>query len=119
VQHWRWAALSLQKANGKLIFDSGARPSDGGAQFESFTLDLRGGTINMLGPRSSIQHYIDDGRKVELPPGVTAMIGPNPLGAPKLNAAVPPVPGRVMFNGVIIRRAVPALPVPPPPPLKK
>jgi hypothetical protein len=110
---WRWATQSLQKATGKMIFDSGTRPSDGSAQFESFTLDLRGGTINMLGPRSSIQHYIDDGRKIELPPGVTAMIGPNPnpyLTTPGIDGPVVMPLNRVIRGNIRVAPALPAVP---------
>jgi outer membrane protein assembly factor BamB len=75
---WVTATLSLHKANGKLIFDSGNRPSNSNAQFDAFNLDLKAGTINMIGYGGTLQHYIDDGRKVPLPPGATTMTGPPP-----------------------------------------
>jgi outer membrane protein assembly factor BamB len=75
----RWLLLtqSIHKATGKSIYDSGQRTTaNGQAQFESLSLDLQAGTINLLSFTNTVQHYIDDGRKVELPPGATAATRP-------------------------------------------
>ena len=86
VQGSRWQTLtqSLHKETGKLVFDSGARPSTANPQFDAFSIDLRCGTINLFGFSTTIQHYIDDGRKVELPKTAVGVTSPNPYTTPPL-----------------------------------
>ncbi len=108
---WVSATQSLHKSNGKLIFDSGNRPSNSNAQFDAFNLDLNAGTINMIGFGGTLQHYIDDGRKVPLPPGATTMLG-QPPGNPALTGAIP-FQGGIQIMPVRVlpaRIALPAVP---------
>ena len=56
---------------GKKLFDPGPRLSQQGTPlFSSFSVDLRNGTINMIGHAGgvTVQHYIDDGRNGEYAP---------------------------------------------------
>lgn len=79
---WVTTTQSLHKGNGKMIFDSGNKPCDSRAQYDAFNLDLKAGTINLIGYGSTLQHYINDGRKVALPPGTTTMLNGGPPGQP-------------------------------------
>lgn len=74
----RWSSntQSINKHNGKMVWDPGFRQNNGAAHYFAFNLDLKGGTINLIGFGGTLQHYIDDGRKLsndipgggELPP---------------------------------------------------
>jgi hypothetical protein len=55
---------SVNKETGKVIWwPVDPRPSNGNAQFYSFEVNVRAGTINMIGYTGTVQHYVDDGRK--------------------------------------------------------
>ncbi|MSQ94099.1 MAG: hypothetical protein EXR98_06030 [Gemmataceae bacterium] len=61
----RWVSVtqSLQKSNGKMVYDSGPRGINGfSPMFSAFHLDPRTRTLNLLGFSGSVQHYIDDGK---------------------------------------------------------
>ena len=61
--------VSINKSNGKVIFwPLEPRPSNGIAQFYSFSIDLKNGTINLIGRTGTVQHYADDGRQSKLDP---------------------------------------------------
>ena len=67
-----------------MVFDPGPRLSQQGTPlFSSFSVDLRNGTINMIGHAGgvTVQHYIDDGRKLADVPGVNVSAVQNPYGA--------------------------------------
>ncbi|HYT92242.1 MAG TPA: hypothetical protein VEL76_26245, partial [Gemmataceae bacterium] len=56
---------SVAKDTGSVIWwPPQARQSNGSAQFYAFNIDVKAGTINMIGYNGTVQHYIDDGRKV-------------------------------------------------------
>lgn len=56
--------VSINKANGKVIFwPLEPRTSNGIAQFYSFSIDMKNGTINLIGRTGTVQHYADDGRQ--------------------------------------------------------
>jgi tetratricopeptide (TPR) repeat protein len=112
----RWVSTtqSIHKRSGKMVYDPGAKPSNSAAQFYAFNLDLKNGTINMIGFTGTIQHYIDDGRKPADVPGtnVGAALNPyldgafNPYGpVPQVGAGIGNVPV-APFGGV--RRIMPA-----------
>ncbi len=61
---WVYNTQSMGKQWGKLVYDSGPRNFNGNAQFYAYNIDLKAGTINMIGFNGAIQHYIDDGRKL-------------------------------------------------------
>ncbi|MCI0638280.1 MAG: PQQ-binding-like beta-propeller repeat protein [Gemmataceae bacterium] len=111
----RWVSLtqSIHKRTGKVIFDPGSRPSNSAAQFYAFNLEPRNGTINMIGFGSTLQHYIDDGRKPADPPNMTgagvSAVG-NPYGPGGLNPYLPVQPG--IDAGVMplpVRRVAPLI----------
>ena len=118
----RWVSMtqSIDKRSGKMVFDPGAKPSNSAAQFYAFNLDLKNGTLNMIGFSGTIQHYIDDGRKPADVPGMNVGAAYSPYG-PYGNLANPYAPmaqpGAIggmpanPINGVIIRR-LPLQPVP-------
>ncbi|MCI0462193.1 MAG: hypothetical protein L0Z62_35015 [Gemmataceae bacterium] len=55
---------SADKETGKVIWwPETPRPNNGNAQFYAFTIDMKAGTINMIGYNGTVQHYVDDGRK--------------------------------------------------------
>lgn len=125
---WISASASLHKAHGKLVYDSGERqpPNLNNAQFDAFNLDLKAGTINMIGYSGTLQHYIDDGRKVPLPPGATTMAPPYGGNFPSTTGLLPQMqPGVRVIRAVPPRIILPAPPLPapplpaPPPPVKK
>jgi outer membrane protein assembly factor BamB len=118
---WISASASVQKSHGKLVYDSGSRPSNSNAQFDAFNLDLKAGTINMIGHAGTVQHYIDDGRKVPLPPGATTMTAPTAPTMPTTGAIMPGNAGNLRIIRAQPQILLPALPIPeaPPVPLKK
>lgn len=65
---WRSYTQSINKTNGKFIYDEGPESNNSSPQYYAFNVDQRAGTINMIGYTSVVQHYIDDGRKL---PAVT------------------------------------------------
>ncbi|MCI0684343.1 MAG: PQQ-like beta-propeller repeat protein [Gemmataceae bacterium] len=120
---WVSASASLHKAHGKLVYDSGSRPSNSNPYFDAFNLDLKAGTINLIGFNGTVQHYIDDGRKVPLPPGATTMTGPPPGQLPPTAGVLQPAPGirimRVVQPRLVLPAAAPPPAPEPPPPLPK
>lgn len=101
----RWVSItqSINKRTGKMVYDVGPKSSNSAAQYYAFQVDQRNSTINLTGYGGTLQHYIDDGRKVEtpvqtkgevLPPGVYAI---NKIGIrvdDMLTANDPPDPMR-------------------------
>jgi outer membrane protein assembly factor BamB len=67
---------TLNKANGKMIYDSGPRQINSAApMFTTFQVDLKSRTINLIGFSGSVQHYVDDGKgPPQIPQG--AMLNP-------------------------------------------
>lgn len=67
----RWVTLSqsIDKETGRMIHDPPDwLPSNSAPYYQSFNIDMKAGTINMVGFNGTLQHYIDDGRKTaELP----------------------------------------------------
>jgi hypothetical protein len=57
-----------------MIYDRGLQAGNGQPYYQSFNIDMKAGTINMVGFNGTLQHYIDDGRKtVEIPKKVDAV----------------------------------------------
>jgi outer membrane protein assembly factor BamB/tetratricopeptide (TPR) repeat protein len=114
---------SIDKRTGKMIYDPiNPRISNGVApQFFAFTIDMKEGTINMIGYQSIVQHYVDDGRKRPEAQTYLQPEGPRGAGAgvsgfgPPPGVAVP-VPVQPGLRG---RGGRPRLPAPPPPPPAK
>jgi outer membrane protein assembly factor BamB len=121
----RWVAVtqSLDKRNGKVIWDPGQRMSNSAAQYYAFNLDLKAGTINMVGFNNALQHYVDDGRKRDftLPAGSATPIAPGGPPANPFGPGVMPLQGfqrggAIMPMNIIVRPAVVA---PRPAPVEK
>ncbi len=113
---WVYASQSIHKTTGKMIFDTGRRPVDGTPQFDAFAIDSRVGTINMTGFRGTLQHYIDDGRKIPVPQGA---LGPRPgMGAVNSTDLAMPLQGiqvmpAIRAQRVPLRLVAPVAPVAP------
>jgi outer membrane protein assembly factor BamB/tetratricopeptide (TPR) repeat protein len=107
---WQTYTQSLDKQSGKFIYDNGPEANNASPQFFAFTVDPRGGTINLIGYTGVIQHYLDDGRK----PPQTGQFAPpaadQPFGAEGGPAVVGP-PGLVPPGGVAPLPVMPALPI--------
>ena len=128
---FRWLSYtqSINKKDGKFIYDDGPENNNSSPQFFSFSVDQRAGTINMVGYSSVIQHYIDDGRKPAPPgpnagaglaPGVDPALANGPFALPP--GVLPPqfVPGvnggQIIMPAIRINRnlqVVPPVPVEP------
>lgn len=55
---------SLSKRTGKMIWaPADPQPGSNVTQFYNFNVNVKAGTINMIGSGGTMQHYIDDGRK--------------------------------------------------------
>jgi outer membrane protein assembly factor BamB len=115
---WVTASQSIHKAHGTLVYYTGNRVSNANAQFDAFNLDVKSGTINMIGYGGTVQHYIDDGRKIPLPPGATTFNGTSPFSQPPVytSGAIPLPPGIQAMPAMPIQRAVGRIMVPPPQP---
>jgi hypothetical protein len=140
---WQSSTMSLDRRTGKFIYDSSLEPNafpnnnnNGAPQFYAFVVDQRLGTINMVGPTSVVQHYIDDGRKLPQTTGLggnPGAAGPGfdnpydnngPFAQPGIGFApgamlppgglqIRPRPVRINRNIEIIREIeIPAAPVP-------
>jgi hypothetical protein len=125
----RWASVtqSIDKNTGKLIFDSSAKAANNALpfaasapQFAAFNLDLVNGTVNMIGlpGTSTVQHYIDDGRKPAPVPGMNGTVAPAGVTTKSLpglyggfggNGIALPPDSRIIIRPVPIRNA-PVLP---------
>jgi outer membrane protein assembly factor BamB/tetratricopeptide (TPR) repeat protein len=128
INGFRWLSYtqSINKINGKFIYDEGPENNNSSPQFYSFNVDQRAGMINMIGYQNIVQHYIDDGRKlpsIGTNPGATGMVPPMqpPQGGMPLppGAFAPPGAIAVPIGGVrILPRPVAPVPAPPgaPPP---
>jgi outer membrane protein assembly factor BamB len=65
---WKTHTQSMDKETGLMIHDVGVQPGNGQPYYQSFNIDMKAGTINMVGFNGTLQHYINDGRKTaELP----------------------------------------------------
>jgi outer membrane protein assembly factor BamB len=65
-QRWVVATRSIDKRTGKLVYD--AKPKDyanGQQQWFTFNINVKKGTIDLVGNTDGLQHYLDDGRKVK------------------------------------------------------
>jgi hypothetical protein len=102
---------SVNKATGKVIWwPVEPRASNGNAQFHTFSIDVPGGAINLIGHTSWVQFYVDDGRKrpddnagaggapVPGVPGVAPGAGPGPVPVPVPLPAPGVRPGLPRFN---------------------
>ena len=109
---WVSNTQSLHKRTGKMVFDVGPRTTNSNAQFYGFAVDLRAGTINLIGFNGVVQHYIDDGRKLTIEAQPAPGTGPGPgIGGP---IGQPVFPGVMRPVGPGGFQAVP-LPAPLPP----
>jgi hypothetical protein len=128
-QRWVHYTQSIQKGNGKLVYDSGSRflnPTNvNNAYYDAFTLDVKTGTINLTGFNGTLQHYIDDGRAVPTPagatmgPGTTAPTAGMPLPLPpgvRIIRNVQPLPAQIQIQ--VLPAPLPAPDVAPLPPAK-
>jgi hypothetical protein len=122
---WVTSTQSINKKTGKLVWDSGEQGSNSAPLYHTFNIDIKAGTINMVGYSGALQHYVDDGRKtsavdspkvnpglnpgLKLPPGFV----PRP-GIPNLPRAVPGFPPNGRFPRPRIQ-PLPIQPVPAPP----
>ena len=86
---WTSHTQSINKHNGLVAYDSGPKQNNGAAHYFAFNLDLKGGSISLVGFGGILQHYIDDGRKLPdaIPNGGDARPGQG--GGP-----MPPATGR-------------------------
>jgi hypothetical protein len=123
----RWVSVtqSIHKANGKMVYDSGAVQTNGAApMFTALQMDLKTRTINLIGFARTVQHYIDDGKgpppaqgALNMPAGINQGnfgYGSAPAG---VGQAVPPRPVPVPVPNVRIRangvQVLPAQVLPP------
>lgn len=117
------ATVAFHKQTGKIVYESSqARPNINNAQahFVNLLADPRQGTINLIGPWYSVQIYVNDGRKVDAPEGLsaTSQIGlgaSNRLPDELLRRQL--LEERLLQQQIIIRQqAIPLMPLPAPPP---
>jgi outer membrane protein assembly factor BamB/tetratricopeptide (TPR) repeat protein len=94
-QRWVSVTQSIDKRSGKMIYDPiNPRQGNGQPTFHTFSIDLKAGTLELIGQTMTVLHYVDDGRKRPelesrlLPPGHDAMPGvgynvpPGGIGVP-------------------------------------
>jgi outer membrane protein assembly factor BamB/tetratricopeptide (TPR) repeat protein len=112
---WKSYTQSISKKDGKFVYDDGPDGNNNSPQFYAFNVDPRIGTITMVGQGTTIQHYIDDGRK--LPAGASLTPGPG-NGRVGPNMEMPAFPGGGLIGPPAGIQVAPLLP-PPPPPVKK
>jgi outer membrane protein assembly factor BamB len=118
-QRWVSATQSVDRRTGKMVYDPlTPRGSNGNPHFYAFNVDLKDGTINMIGFTGTVQHYVDDGRKRaeqegRLSPEPGGYSGPVGIGVPPPGVFVPrPIIRPRPIARPPIRRIQPA-PLPP------
>lgn len=136
---WWSSTRSLSKRSGKMVYDPGAKNSNGAPQYFTFLTNTQDGTFSVVGYGGSVQHYIDDGKGTPpMPktagPGTTPRPNPMPGARPGLpGVRVPPgirlpirPPIRIRGNVIIppngqlqLQRIIRQLEVPPAPPAEK
>jgi hypothetical protein len=93
--------------------------------FAQFQIDLKGRTVNLIGPSNSVQHYVDDGKGPPPNPQGGAMLNPgagqptpvgvaNPFIFPP-NGILPPngpLPPNFRINPRLVERNVQIIPIP-------
>ncbi len=120
---WMSATQSLHKVTGKGIFQPDAQPTDiYRAQFYVLKVDVKEGTISMLGNDRVVQHYVDDGRKRDNAPAVgfrsAGPMGYMPAPPPGMGVAPPIRRFPVVRPGIQVPAPVP-VPLPAPAPKLK
>jgi hypothetical protein len=82
----RWVAmtLSMDRKTGKMVYDPiSPRLSNGAPEYYAFTIDVKDGSINMIGYQGTVRHYVDDGRpRLE----VQGKAGPDNTAPPTVGA---------------------------------
>jgi outer membrane protein assembly factor BamB len=85
---------SIDKETGRMIYDPGTQTSNGQPSYHRFTIDRKAGTINLIGFGSTLQHYIDDGRKTAMIPAPQGTQTTVPVvGPPAFQPVLPPEGG--------------------------
>lgn len=108
---WVANTMAVHKQTGKMTYVSGQRPALNNflAHFVTLQTDPRQGTINLIGHSYSVQFFVDDGRKVDAPTGLTQTSALTPGMSTDIPIANPPV---IVRPRPIIRQV--PLPVVPP-----
>jgi outer membrane protein assembly factor BamB len=110
---WVSRTQSLDKRTGKWVYcPLEPRATNGVApQFNTFQVDAKDGTINMIGLSGILQHYVDDGRprnkearldnsgRKGAGVGLVGTSGPPPAGFPGQPGFNPPFPGAIFPGG--------------------
>jgi hypothetical protein len=107
-----WAVLALHKETGKTTYESGWRQGLSW-QFVDLQTDARRGIVNLIGTSSSVQFHLEDGRKVEVPQGLSVTSSLTPNMSEDITAAQVQQAVIIRQNAVIIQQIAPALPVAP------
>jgi hypothetical protein len=79
---WKTHTQSIDKETGRMIHDPGVQPGNSQPNYQNFVIDMKAGTINMIGFNSTLQHYIDDGRKTAEIPKMVNVIANGMLTVP-------------------------------------
>ena len=75
---WQSVTQSLNKANGKMIYDAAKGINGASPMFALYQIDLKSRTINLVGYQLSVQHYLDEGKGPPAMPQGGAMLNPVP-----------------------------------------
>ena len=107
------AVLALHKETGKTTYESGWRQGMNW-QFVDLQTDARRGIVNLIGTSSSVQFHLDDGRKVEIPQGLSVTSSLAPTVSEDVTAQMM-LQQAIMLrqNAVIIQQVAPAIQVAP------
>ncbi len=62
-QRWQAATRSIDKRTGKLLYDPGPEDNAQGYQYYALNLNVKTGTIDLVGSQTAVQHYVDDNRR--------------------------------------------------------
>lgn len=95
-------AVAFHKQTGKLVHATEPRPTPNNfvPNYVNLFLDPRQGRINLLGHTESIQFYIDDGRKIDPPSGLSAT-NQTTMPTPAVNMPVFGRPGIIIRGNVV------------------
>ena len=111
----RWISVtnSFSKSLGTWIYDSTAKPINGASpMFNTFQIDLKTRTVNLVGYSGAVQHYINNGKApppiapqgAMLAPGGGAGFAPGvPVGMLPPNGILPPN-GRPVIRQIVEQR---------------
>jgi outer membrane protein assembly factor BamB len=114
--NWIWmvATKTVEKRSGRLLYDPDPKNFNNGFQYFALNLDVKKGTVDLVGSFDAVQHYVINDKPKKGAQGKTGQ--DDKSGPGKGNGNKPPVGGTGAKGGADAPPAAGGGAVPPPPP---